>query len=232
MTLDGIIQAAFAIKEGDSETIQSTDEDYTLATKYANASINMWFREGGMLWNELWVNLTDSNIALNGDKATVDGTLTYDCPSDMFFPGGYVRLVDSNGNSTYYSVISTQKVQLLDDTSDNVCWFSGNPKTGYDLHFLNDPDGVYTITYEYYKTPTELSGTTDVPEMSDPYFIVWFIVWRLYKNDGLAEEANEAKDIMLGKLSQMKDQNIMPAWYQDNRIEDRYFDQGGTGFGS
>lgn len=229
MTLDQIVQAAYSLYEGDPDTPSSSEDEYSLATRYANAGINMWFREGGMLWNELWVNLTS---AATGDKTTSDGDTSYDCPTDMHFPGGYVRLVDSEGISKYYSVIPQSKVQLLDDRSANVCWFSGNPKTGYDLHFLNDPDGTYTITYEYYKTPTELSSTTDVPEMADPYFIVWFVVWRLYKNDGQYEEANEAKDIMLGKLSQMKDQNIMPAWYQDNRVEDRFFDSGGAGFGN
>lgn len=228
MTLDQIIQAAFSIKEGDPDTPTSGDDDYTLATRYANAAINMWFREGGMLWNELWVKLTD---AATGDKTTSDGDLSYDCPTDMHFPGGYVRLVDAAGISKYYSVITPQKSQLLDDTSDNVCWFTGNPDTGYDLNFLTDPDGTYTISYEYYKQPVTLSATSDVAEMSDPYFIVWFLVWRLYKNDGQMDDANEAKDIMLGKLSQMKDQNIMPAWYQDNRIEDRSFDSGGVGFG-
>jgi hypothetical protein len=228
MTLDQIVQAAYSIYEGDADTPASGEDEYTLATRYSNAAINMWYREGGMLWNELWVKLED---AATGDKTTADGTLVYDCPTDFHFPGGHVRLVDAAGVSKYFSVITQEKSQLFDQLSDSVCWFTGNPQDGYDLNFLNDPDGTYTISYEYYKTPTELSATSDVPEMTDPYFIVWYVVWRLYKNDGQHDESNEAKDIWIGKLSQMKDQNIMPAWYQDNRIEDRNFDTGGSGFG-
>lgn len=228
MTLDQIIQAAFEIYEGDADTPESTDDEYTLAKGYANSAINMWYREGGMLWNELRVKLSD---AATGDKTTSDGTTSYDCPSDFRFPGGYVRLVDAAGASKYYAVIPEYKIQLYDNETANICWFTGNPQDGYDLNFLNDPDGTYTISYEYYKTPDTLSATSDVPEMDDPYFIVWFIVWRMYKNDGQHDESNEAKDIMSGKLSQMKDKNIMNPWYQDSRVEDFQMDQGTGGFG-
>ena len=224
MTLAQIIEAAYSIQETEADTPVSGEDDYTIATRRINSGINMWEYEEGMLWNELWTKLS---AAATGDKTTSAGDKVYDCPTDFRFPGGYVRL--SNGTtSTYFQVVKNYDSSALDNRDANICWFTGNPQDGYDLNFLDGPGGTYTISYEYYKTADSLSLTTDSPEMADPYFLVWYLVWRLYKDDGQTEQANEAKDIMLGKLSQMKTRNLMSTWYESREI----YDVSETGFGN
>lgn len=228
MTLDGIVQAVWTLYEGDTDTPSSGEEDYTLITRLANAAINRWEHEDGVFWSELWVNLTD---AADGDKTSADGTLAYDCPTDFLRPGGYVRLVDSNSNSKYFSVIPIEKVQLFDNEDKQICYFTGNPQDGFTLNFLDDPDGTYTIYYEYYKSADTLSATSDIPEMSDPYFIVYFVISRMYELDGQQGSSSKAFQESEARLAQMRTRNFQEPNWQDNRIEDLTTEQGFGGFG-
>ena len=51
------------------------------------------------------------------------------------------------------------------------------------------PDGVYTVTGEYYTTPSELSADADIPEMPSRYHML--IVYRAMQSCGLYESATE-----------------------------------------
>lgn len=228
MTLNSIQAAIHALYEGDTDTPTSGDDDYTLRTSIVNAGINRWEHEEGVLWNELWVSLDD---AVDGTKTTSAATYSYSCPTDFRFPGGYVRLVDSNSQSTYFSVIPVEKAQLYDNENKNICWFTGNPQDGYKVNFLDTQTASQTISYEYYKTADTLSSSTDVPEMVDPYFLVYFAVSRLFELDGQFPSSTKAFQEAEARLSQMKVRNMQSTWYQDARVEDWSTEQGVGGFG-
>ena len=53
-------------------------------------------------------------------------------------------------------------------------YFAIQPDNG--LNFYLVPDAIYTITGEYYKTPTELSGNDDIPIIPSQFHMI--IVWR------------------------------------------------------
>lgn len=223
-TLQDTIQALY---EGDTSTPGSTTEEYLARREMINAGINRW-EEENVDWNELRATLTG---AADGDKTTSGSTTQYDCPTNFRKPGGYVRLYTTAGQSTYYSVIDPQKVQLFDNTDKKVCYFTGNPQDGYKLNFLDTHDAGQTISYEYYKTADKVTATSTTPEMADPYFIVYFVLARLYKEErpGLARDYfNEAE----ARLSQMKVKNMTVAPWQENTIEDRLSTQGIGGFGT
>lgn len=222
MTESDIQDQIHYMYEGDIETPSSGDDDYTLRLGLENAAINRWENEDGMLWNELWVKVQD---AADGDKTTDGSASSFDCPSDFKFPGSYVRV-----GSTYYTVIPQEKVPQYTTTTEKVCYFTGNPQNGYDLNFLTAPDSD-TLYYEYYKTADSLSDTTDIPEMSDPYFIVYFVVSRLFELDGQTKNAMKAFQEAEARLVQMKTRNMQAPWYQDSRVEDKGYQDGVGGFG-
>lgn len=228
MTLDQVQQAIHTLYEGDTDVPVFGDDDYTTRTRLSNAAINRWEREDGVLWNELWVKLAD---AADGTKTTSASTYQYACPTDFAFPGGYVRLFTTAGQSTYYSVIEPGKAQLWDNEDRKVCYFTGNPGDGYYVNFLDTHDASLTISYEYYKTADTLSNTTDVAEMADPYFMVYFSVSRLYELDNRISLSQKAFQEAESRLSQMRLRNMQPTWYQDSRVEDNEFEQGVAGFG-
>lgn len=227
MTESDIQDAIHTMYEGDTDTPTSTDDDYLSRRTLIDAGINRWEQYEGTQWNELRVKLTD---AADGDKTTSDGTLVYDCPTNFVFPGGYVRL-NIGTTYQYYQVVPYEKIQLYDNNDKKICYFSGNPQDGYDLTFLDDPDGAYTISYEYYKSADTISATTTVPEMSDPYFLVYFVVSRLLQQDNRPQLAREYFTEAEARLQQMKVKNMTTAHWQGNTLMDRDFDQGIGGFG-
>ena len=227
LTLDGIQESIHSFYEGDVDVPASSDDDYTVRTRLCNAAINRWEQEDGILWNELWVKLSD---AADGTKTTTTA-LTYACPTDFAFPGGFVRLYTTAGQSTYYSVIEPGKAQLWDNENHKVCWFTGSPQDTYTLNFLDAPVSGQTISYEYYKTADTLSDTTDVPEMKDPYFIVYYVVSRLYELDNRVSLSQKAFQEAEQRMSQMRTKNMQSTWNQESRVDDSDSLMGYGGFG-
>ena len=172
MTEESIIQSVYYLTEIDSEPWSDTDDEYLTARGLANIAIDRWEKYENTTWNELITNLTDSAVLLGGDKVTVASTYSYDCPSDFVRPVSFVRI-----DGELYDVFKAERLAELKDSTGKWVYFTGNPKDGYDLHI--NPNltvlGGKVIEYEYYKISTKFSTKTDVNEMSDPYFIVYFV---------------------------------------------------------
>lgn len=204
-----IIDQVYSAYENDNDTWSATSAEYLTARNLSKEAINRWARIEGGTWDELFTTLTD---AADGTKTITANDFTYTAPTDMNIPpqpGEYVRIQNSAGTSSYYRVIPLAKVQQLDDTSDSVCWFTGNPKLGY---VLNINSGVNlstgdTILYEYYRNPTYFTTTTSVTEMDNPFFIVHYILYRMYKSDGLLTESREELQMAEDLLDEMKAKN-------------------------
>lgn len=209
--------------EGDNSTPSATSSDYLTRRGLMNVGINTWEKEA--LWNELYVNLSDAS---DGDKTTVNGTSSYDCPTDFRFPVGWLRL-----GTTYYPFYPPEKFQTIrsTDTATKFYYVTGNANTGYDIHIHPTPSSADTITYEYYKTATELSATTTIFEMSDPYFAIYFALSKLYEQDGLSGESQKAFMEADARLQKMKEINTMTPFYQQNDIPDEMDSRNVSGFG-
>lgn len=222
MTEQEILQAVYAMLEGDTSYWETTSDEYLAGRAYCNSAINRWERLEGIRWRELYATLTDSLVGLGGDKTLTAGTYSYDCPSDFKFLLGHVRTVDTSGNSTYYTVIPVERISKMDDSLTNWCYITGNPKDGYDLHF--NPDLTlttgHTIAYEYYKTATTFTATSSVNEMSDPYFIVYFVLSRFYNNDGEDGKSAIAFQEAEARLDQMKTENMIGTLESSDEIDD------------
>lgn len=225
LTESNIMDLIYSAYENDDSTWSATSAEYLTARNLTKAAIMRWAYIEGGAWAELFSTLT---AAADGTKTTTAATYTYGCPTDMRVPPqpeDYVRIVNSGGASSYYRVIPHSKVQQIDDINDRLCWFTGNPKLGYTL---NINSGVTlttgdTITYEYYKNPTYFTTTTSTTEMSNPYFIVHYVLYRLYKSDSLLAEAREELQMAEDLLDEMKAMNTSII------TDDRSGDVGGFG---
>ena len=102
MTLQEFQDRTHVLYQGDDSTPESTSTDWAVRLNLLKAAISAWDNEKGILWNELWTQLSD---AADGDKTVVASTVDYDCPSDFRFLGAYVRTTDSNGDHTYWTVV-------------------------------------------------------------------------------------------------------------------------------
>jgi len=195
-----IIQDVYYLVEIDSDPWTSTDDEYLTARGLANIAINRWAKYDNTIWNELFVTLTASNILLLGDKVTTTAN-TYNCPTDFVRPSSFVRI-----GGGFYDVVPAQKIAELKDSSDRFVYFTGNPKDGYDMNINPNitVESGQTIEYEYYKSVTNFAATTDVTEMSDPYFIVYFIAAHMGE-DGIN---NDFYTMAEARLEGMRTTNI------------------------
>jgi len=207
LTENQIFDIVYSLYGGDdADGWAETDDEYLVARKYANDAITKWEFYDNTRWNELFTNLT---AASDGDKTTTAGDWEYDCPSDMRFPASWVRTIGAASSAvTFWTVIKPEQSGKYADSTDKVCWFSGSFKDGYKLNF--NPKATLTtsdtIKYEYYKQAATFAAAADTTEISDPYFIVYWVLQRFLKNDGEDnfEELQEADT----RLEQMRVVNL------------------------
>lgn len=197
-----IIDLIYSEYENDDDTWSSTSAEYLTARRFCKAAILRWEYLEGMAWPELFVTLT---AAADGTKTITAGTYSYSCPTDMRIPPrvdqDYVRI-----NGEKYTVVAPSTTARLSDNDDNFCYFTGNQKDGFTLNInprLTLTTG-HTIEYEYYKRATYFTTTTSTTEMSNPMFLVHSALHKLYRNDGLLNEAREELQIAENILQEMK----------------------------
>lgn len=197
-----IIDQIYAMYEGDNDLWETTSDEYLTARRYLNAGVNRWRYYERTDWKELFTNLAD---ATTGSSVTVADTFDYAAPDDFVRPTSYVRI-----GTTLFKTIQPAKaiIYQADGNTDAWAYFYGNSKDGFELRInpLYNLEAGLTIDYSYYRTPTEFTSTTDVTEMSDPYFLVYYVLYRLYKNDSEAyqDEFTNAES----RLEQMRVDNI------------------------
>lgn len=229
LTETQILGIVYTLYEGDTTGWTATSAEYLSGRVYANTAINRWEHYEQTNWRELWGTLT---AAADGTKTLTAGTYSYICPSNMVKPASYVRTVNSSGNSTYWDVVTPDRVpSLVKDTSYHYCYFTGNVKSNFYLNFnpLITLTTGNTINYEYYKTATTFTATTSTTEMTDPYFIVYFVLSRFYENDG-SDDASKAFQEAEARLEAMRTNNMIGYEGVDDKIESTLSDDAGFGY--
>lgn len=206
-TLDDAIAYINTIFNTSSTPPTSGEEDYLVWTSFINIAINVWEQED--YWRELYTKLS---AAPDGVKTTTQGVYSYATPTLFKFPAvGFIWTGDGT-NKTAYKIIKPQDKQLYENNSDKWCYFlvNGSPTLEFNPNCpLNTGD---TINYEYYKKATKLVNGSDVFEMNDPMFAVYFTLAELTK-----EEGNTSYVQMMGqKLEEMSVQNIASSWHEDD----------------
>jgi hypothetical protein len=210
MTLDTAIGYLNTLYNANSTPPTSGEEDYTVWTSYLNIAINVWEKEEGMLWRELFVKLAD---AADGDKIAAAGDWSYVVPTNFAFPASAYVWIGSGTNKTAYKVIDQKDLPMYDNNSDNWCYFllDGSPTLEFNPN-CTVADG--TLNYIYYKNATLLTTTASVLEMSDPMFAVYFALNELKKDEG----DDTAGIVATQKLEGMRTRNVMETESQTDSL--------------
>lgn len=142
-----------------------------------------------------WLNLAQTRIARSLELpdllatqtiTTVSGTGTYAVATDLVRLAGITDVTSSN---------RTRLVPVDEGDYD-----AATPSTGAPLGYTRTeggfvlyptPDGAYTLTARYYKSPPVLSGDADVPAIPADYFdvMVSFALSRAYRSEDDPEQA-------------------------------------------
>jgi len=210
LTENEIIDIIYALYETDDEGWDTTSSEYVSARAFCNAAIREWERYNNTTWRELFTALQDSTQSSPTlAKTTTAGTYTYTCPTNFLRMSSWVRTQDgTEGTPIYWEVVSPEKISRYHESDQNFCWVTGSLKDGFTLHF--NPEKTlttgHTIHYEYYKQATLFTATTSTTEVSDPYFIVYYSLARILKNDG--EDYSDERDTWKNLLENMRTTNL------------------------
>lgn len=211
-----IQQLIHTLLEGDPDTPDTTDDDYLARRILINNAILTWESEREANWRELW-------IADHSGGTVTNNTTAYSAPATFKSAGGFVRLVD--GDSVLeIPVVQPAQAQTYEST-EKIAYFTGNPQDGYTLNFRFTPvtaDGLVgrTIKYDYYKFADTISSSSDIPEMTDPMFIVYKVVAQIFGQRSNFNMYSVFENNAYNSLSQMKIANAVDADYQDNELSD------------
>jgi hypothetical protein len=222
MLTSEILNRIHVLLEKDTSYPTSTDEDYLVRLELVKEAVSMWAYDENTEWNELIISVQDAE---DGDKTT-DGTAILQCPTDFRKVIGPV-IVGSGSNAIVYTRINPHKATEWAENNKDGFFITGNPKVGYKINLVNTiPETGQDVYYNYYKTPIIPSDGTDVPEISDPQFIIYWVLSELTKEDDPAL-ASTYLQVAINKLDSMRLSNEQPTYYQENTIPDPM-----VGFGS
>lgn len=200
MDTEDLFAAYWTLYRGEAEVPATTDPEYTIALNLFKEGVNHWETYDGTVWKELYAHFKDEE----GTTVTT-GTTDYDAPANFKKAEGDVRVLDTNDKTqARYKVIDIREVQFKADGA-NYAYFSGNPKDGYVLHLSPAPTSALSgmrIDYPYIKRATELVGASDVPEMSDPYFLVHRALANRFRatRNPYTDDAKQDAENSLGKM--------------------------------
>lgn len=227
MDYDQIFQAYYSLYRAEAEIPNSSEDEYIVGIPLANEAINRWSKYDGTMWQGLFSTLQDAD---DGTKV-VSTTTDYTAPEDMQKAGGFVQIKDANGGVVRkYRIIEPQDVQFASDSA-HYAYFSGDPNNGFTMHLNPTPDTAIIglrIDYLYYKKPTKFTvNGGEVPEMSDPYFIVHRMLanrFRSSRNPYYGSAKTDAEDA----LRTMQLENNSGSWANPWSVADRSGSQWGS----
>lgn len=173
MDYDDIFEAYYTLYRLESETPNSSDDEYIIGMRLANEAVRRWANYDGTYWKELFT--TAQTNSFGGVVTITTGTSAYLAPTAFREAGGFIKIKDANGNTVRtYPIIEPQEAQFKGDNS-SYAYFTGGGSATHTLHLNPAPDAAingFAIDYIYYKFPGLFSAGADFTDMQEPYFIV------------------------------------------------------------
>lgn len=202
-----------------------SDDDGVIRLNLINKAIRRWEFDNDVRWRELYVyNVTGPTI--------LAGVTSYPLTQTDFREfAGRLRLLRTDGAYAKVDLISPELfAKYVTTASTTKACITGNPSSGYTLHLLWSPatnDGTIggTILFDYYKYAKKMAVPADIPEMSNPQFIVDYVVGELFVNDDVNLYTKFNGDA-LNALSNMRTANDATPPYASNTLENQGYADG------
>jgi hypothetical protein len=189
MDFQQIFQEYYALFRGDSSIPAVTDPEWALGVYAGNAAIRRWYNVDAEKWDVLWTTAVAQGFSNTYSGTNTPTTTTYDCPSNMGEPGGFIQLTDPvSGTYIHISVVKLQDVQFQNQANP-YAYFTGGPQQGYQmvLNFSGTSNNGWIIDFPMYALPTYFDASlnalgnvnedgTTITEVPDSSFIVNFML--------------------------------------------------------
>ena len=216
-TVQDIMNSVYVNVDDDITSATTIDDEWNARLQLINMGIGAWERQD-VYWRELWKNYTFPETISSATTYSVSAT-------DFLMPGSLLFCTDSSGNVQILDIIFPQDVIKYVNNGGRAAYFTGNAASGWTLNLTWTPtqgDGIYgtTPSVYYYKSANRVSGPTDVPEMSDPTYLVWYVTYQkqlFYNRTDMAQDAlTQSQESMMN----MRIKNELNVNFGSNRIED------------
>jgi hypothetical protein len=201
-------------------------------------AIPTWENERGVIWDELWVN-QPNYYTIAATPSTTTTPINIPLPSDFKFMYGGTIWLTYPGSTNASENVRSFKLQKLPNMELNPrnnqpeFYVTGNPVSGYNLVLGWYPqDGAAeigaTISFRYYKfanipdvtSTNALQNPNDIPEMSDPNFIIYKVSAQVSANNFNTTLYQIMEDKANYSLLNMRMGQEMSANFQDDYVRD------------
>lgn len=211
-TLTDLVKRINTLYNSSSTPPNPGEEDYLIWTDLICIAISLWETEEGMVWREMFTSLSN---AADGTKTTTTAN-SYAVPTNFNFPNSAFVWLGSGNQQIPYKVIKQEDIQLYENDSGNWCYFLMDTTPTLEFNPNLTMTAGQTINYNYYKYASPVATGTDIIEMSDPGYCIYYALSELKKEEGDVSALSIANQ----KMESMKTKNFMTAQFQENTTKD------------
>lgn len=219
MQLDDLFEDYYTQYRTEADVPNSEDDEYVVFKRLSKEAINRWSNYDNTFWKELYQTL---QLSGDGDLTLSTGATEFVTPDDMRIAGGKIRVFNDEGQTLgRIKIIEPQDVQFQGDQT-NYAYFIGDPNNGFTLNINPEIPAAWNgmnMNYVYYRKPDVLDFGTDVPQMTQPYFIVHRALanrFRGSRNPYYQSAKSDAEDI----LRTMQLENNSGSWADPWQLAD------------
>lgn len=183
----------------------NTSEDYIVRLSYANRAIRQWEHEEGMDWKELYQTITGTLVnGVCSDNVTALASFKR--------PSGLLRI-----GSDRYSYVRPERVEreVTMYPSKKIYTVTGS-KGSYAVNVYPAVSGTFSLDIQKNATTYSTGEETTEIEMSNPEFLIQFVVAMLYLDDNNSSQAGVEMQSATGAMEAMKLNNEKTPFYTES----------------
>lgn len=193
------------------DTPDKTSEDYLVRLRYVRKAIKNWENEKGIDWKELFGTISQTLSAGVYNNNTGAGTL-----ESFKRAAGFLRV-----GTDKYDYVRPEQVEkeVRENISKKIYTVTGSKGT-FAINVYPSISGAFTLNYRKAATLFYTGNETTEIEMSDPEFILEFVLAQLYLDDSNQAQATVEMQIASEKMEAMQLANETVPFYQNNDVPD------------
>lgn len=215
MDEDALFAIYYVLYRTEADTPNDSDDEYVIFDLLTREAIQRWSNYDATFWRELYNTL---QVAQDGDLVIGTNQTEYATPSDMRKAGGFLHLTNDQGVTMQrIPIVEPNQAQFLDDLA-SYCYFIGDPNNGFTMILNPTPTSEMVglnMNYVYYSIPDLFTTGTDVPQMTQPMFIVHRCLanrFRGSRNPYYTSAKNDAEDILKTMQAENNSGNWADPW--------------------
>ena len=209
MLIEDLMEDLYFEFEKSADTPDKDSEDYKVRLRYVRKAIRNWENEEGIEWKELFGTI--SGTLASGIYNDNSGANTLE---NFKRPAGFLKI----GEDKYeYVRPEALEKEVRENPSKKIYSVLGSKGT-YSIQVYPVISADFTLNYRKEATVFTTGSEVTHIEMSDPEFIISYVLAQLYLDDQNSQQATVEMQIASSKMDAMKLANETQPFFQDNTV--------------